>query len=80
VRHRCRFNYYPQISFHLIIRFGILGLSQRTIAAEAAESPLMHFDISQSSRKLAAAAGAVDRDRSCSDAARQATFDHIAHV
>jgi hypothetical protein len=50
------------------------------MAAAVAESPLMHFDISQSSRELAAAADAVDRDRSCADAPRQATFDYIAHV
>jgi hypothetical protein len=46
----------------------------------------MHFDISQSSRKLAAAAGAVDTDRSCllkhltRLAGDLATFDYIARV
>jgi hypothetical protein len=56
------------------------------MAAEAAESPFMYFDISQSSRKLAAAAGAVDTDRYCPLkhlarlAGDQATFDYIARV
>jgi hypothetical protein len=46
----------------------------------------MHFDISQSSRKLAAAAGAVETDRCCAlkhltrPGGDQATLDYMARV